>query len=730
MQNVTHSRPGAIRGVRHKYQGNPMRVSRSATSACPEHRSTTRGRRALAVAAATVALAAPAAHADNGIDIESTSRYVLQAKEEVVRATMTVTVRNERPSYRTGNYIQYFYLPAITIPVPAEAAQLTAVSNGAPLSVTQEPTKDPSTALATIRFPSNLLYGQSRTVTVSFVLEGEKPRSKNQTRVGPGYATFTVYGSGDAGQNTVQVVLPASMSFDATTDAFDEGEGSKTVTYTATADTEGSGFWAVVSARDLDIARTQTVQLGDQDVDVLAYSDDERWLRFVTSRMTSGVPVLEELVGTPWPGGLTTVREDRSVNVRGYDGWFDSREGSIAIGEELDQELLYHELLHAWASPTSFEERWIYEGIAQDLAARAVAAQGDKPARMKPVLATSKQAVPLNTWADADGRAQPTDGYGYPASYHAMKALLDGTDDDTRAAVLAAAIAGHSAYAVSGETRLTASRTGWRRFLDLVQVLGHDDSAPQTFTKWVLTPKERTLLQDRQRALADYQDVDDADGSWVPPLGVRTAMTYWEFGEAQQAITQVADLGPAVVEVQEAAQRHDMEVPEAVIALYQHAVGADAYDELADTLPKAATAVDAVGTADAAAAESRNPVAALGALVLGLDDKAAEADELLAEGDLDGATTAAGEASDAAERSTFLGAGLLAGGLALLAGLALLGRALRRRRARRRQARADAARMAPVAPVAPAAVVGTEPGPVDAPMGGTSDATIDGPQQR
>ena len=476
MHNGTLSLPAAIRSRAQK-RGEPMRVSRSAASTCPQHRSTTyaaRGRRALAVAAATVALAAPAAHADDGFDVDSTSRYVLQAKEEVVRATMTMTVRNERPSYRTGNYIQYFYLPSITIPVPAEAAQLTAVSDGAPLSVTREPTKDPSTALATIHFPSNLLYGQSRTVTVSFVLKGEKPRSKNQTRVGPGYATFAVYGRGDAGQNTVQVVLPASMSFDATTDAFDDGKGSKSVTYTATADTGGSGFWAVVSARDLDIARTRTVQLGDQDVEVLAYSDDKRWLRFVASRMTSGVPVLEELVGTPWPGGLTTVREDLSVNVRGYDGWFDSSEDSISIGESSTRSCSTTSSCTPGPRRTSFEERWLYEGIAQDLAARAVTTQGDEPARLKPASATSKQAVPLNTWGDAGGRAQPTDGYGYPASYRAMKALLDGMDDDTRSMVLAAAIAGQSAYAVSGETRLTASRTGWRRFLDLVQVLGHD----------------------------------------------------------------------------------------------------------------------------------------------------------------------------------------------------------------------------------------------------------------
>ncbi|KAA1417074.1 hypothetical protein F0U44_18045 [Nocardioides humilatus] len=678
-----------------------MHVSLSGASACPEHRSTTyaaRARRALAVATATVALAAPAAQAEDGFDVDSTSRYVLDAKKEVVRATVTMTVTNERPSYTTGNYIHYFYLPSITIPVPVEAAQVTAVSNGAPLSVTREPTKDPSTEIANIAFPSNLLYGQSRTVTVSFVLEGEEPRSKNQTRVGPGYATFAVYGRGDAGQNTVQVVLPASMTFDATTDDFDDRKDGKTVTYTATTDAGDSGFWAVISARDLDIARTRTVELGDQEVEVQAFSDDKEWLRFVASRMTSGVPLLAELVGTPWPGGLTTVREDLSPNLRGYDGWFDSSEDSITIGEELDQELLYHELLHAWASQTAFEERWLYEGIAEYISARAVATQGDKPTQRKPVSTTSKHALPLNTWGEAAGRSQPTDSYGYPASYRTMKELLGGMDDGIRSIVLAAAIAGKSAYAVPGETRPLASRTGWQRFLDLVQVMGHNDKAPRIFSEWVLTPTERKQLDDRRRALADYQDVDAADGPWVPPLGVRTAMTDWAFEHAQQTLTQVADLGPAVIAVQKAAQRHDMGVPEQVVALYQDAESTVDYDELSDTLPKAATAVDAVGTADAAAVESRNPVTALGAFVLGVDDKAAEADDLLAEGDLEGATTAAREASDAAERSTLLGGGLLAVGLALLAGTALLGRALSRRRARRRQARAY------VAPVAPSPV--------------------------
>ena len=59
-------------------------------------------------------------------------------------------------------------------------------------------TDDPSTRLARISFP-NLLYGRSRTITLTFEVPGEKPRAKDGTRVGPGYATFAVYGVGDDG---------------------------------------------------------------------------------------------------------------------------------------------------------------------------------------------------------------------------------------------------------------------------------------------------------------------------------------------------------------------------------------------------------------------------------------------------------------------------------------------------------------------------------------------------
>ena len=69
----------------------------------------------------------------------------------------------------------------------------------------------------------------------------------------------------------------------------------------------------------------------------------------------------------------------------------------IVIGEQLDADLIFHELSHAWVSDERFDERWVSEGLAQVLAERAVKATGGKPSattRRCPV--ASIDAVALN----------------------------------------------------------------------------------------------------------------------------------------------------------------------------------------------------------------------------------------------------------------------------------------------------------------------------------------------
>jgi len=675
-----------------------MRDPRSTAPSPPPRRRrryAARVRSAVPLALVALLLTAPLAAADGGIDIRSSSRYVLQPAKDRVQATMTITVRNQRPSVRTGSSLQYFYLPSFQVPVPADAEQLTATSGGSPLAVSRRRTSDPSTAVATVRFPSDLLYGQSRTIVVHFVLRGEKPRSTDQTRVGPGYATFAVYGPGDPGQVSVTVVVPSSMEFDATTDLFSHEATGATVTYTATENTEASGLWAVVSARDPAIARTGEVTLGGQRVTLTAYQDDPQWLSFVSARMTAGVPVLARLIATPWPGGLTTVREDRAVTVRGYDGWFDSSADEIVIGEALDEELLFHELSHAWATPDTLTQRWLYEGVAQTLAAEAVTALGGTPQKMTPVSRTSHAAIALNSWHEDNGRAQSADDYGYPASYRVVSDLLQGMSADTRSTVLAAAIGGRSAYAAPGEPALKASFSDWQRVLDLVQVVGHQEGAPATYATWVLTPAQRAQLGPRASALAAYRALDAADGDLLPPLGLRRSMTNWDFATAQRAITALRDAGPAAVALEQAAARNHVRLPPAVAALYQGADGFTAYADLPGTLTRARATLEAVGAADRAAAASRNPLARLGSLALDVDGKASRADAAFARADLAGAARSAADASSATRWLTWVGLVLLLGGLLVVAGGVLAARWVGSRRRGRRAARE--ARAVPVA---------------------------------
>ena len=634
---------------------------------------------AVALTVGAVLVAQPAL-ADDGLSTGGRSRYVLDAKATTVTGTVTVDLRNTTPS--RGGY--FYYYDGFTVPVPAGATKLRARSGGSTLSVSLKPSDDPSTRLARISFP-NLLYGRSRTITLTFQVPGEKPRAKDSTRVGPGYASFAVYGVGDAGRNTVEVVAPTSMTFDATSDDFAATEQGATTTHTMTSSSDEGGSWAVVSLRDPKRTDERTVEVNGVSVKLDGFQDDPRWGKFVAGQVTKGIPALEKLVGAPWPGGLERIREDASPTLRGYDGWFDATDDEIVIGEQLDADLVLHELSHAWVTGDRFQQRWISEGLAQVLAERAVKSTGGTAARHPKVTPRSKGAIALNSWGgSASSRAESVDDYAYPASYAATTALVRRLDDARLSALLSAAIRGERAYDPAGTKDANGGRTDWMRWLDLLQTRAGVKDAAQVVQRWALTPKERAALAPRATARTAYAAIDTADGAWLPPEGLRDAMTDWDFPRAAQVRTKVAGLGADASAVQAAAQRAGIEVPDAVRASYESAASDEQYAALATTLPQAAAAITAVGAAQRAAAQDRDPLSAVGAAVLGVQGQADEATTLLDQGEYVRATSAAGEVSSRSDRALLVGLALLVLLLLLVAGVALWWRRHRAARARRR----------------------------------------------
>ena len=286
------------------------------------------------------------------------------------------------------------------------------------------------------------------------------------------------------------------------------------------------------------------------------FQDDPKWADFVADRVTTGLPVLEKLVGAPWPGGLERIREDASPSLRGYDGWFDPSDDEIVIGERLDADLIFHELSHAWISGDRFDERWVSEGLAQVVAERTVEATGGKPVDHPKASRGSSAAVALNDWGgSASSRSSDVDAYAYPAAYTATRALLGDLDDATFAAVVGAGIRGERAYDLPGTADTDGGRTSWSRWLDLVETRGGVEDAAAVFRRWALTGEERAQLAPRAKARTAYAALDEADGAWLPPEGLRDAMTAWDFDRAASVRTKVSGLGPAAVGVQEAAER-------------------------------------------------------------------------------------------------------------------------------------------------------------------------------
>ncbi len=223
--------------------------------------------------------------------------------------------------------------------------------------------------------------------------------------------------------------------------------------------------------------------------------------------------------------------------------------------------------------------------------------------------------------------------------------------------------------------------TDGRRLLDLVEVRGGVAGAEATYRTWVADDAEAALLDARTPAREAYAVLDETDGAWSPPAGLRAAMTDWAFDEAETARAAIgADAAAAAGQVQQAARAAGLPDPAAVRAQYEDAGSAEEYAALATELPRAVEVVGSVGDA-VAAASGGGPLADLGRLLLDVDGSVADARAALDDGRLDDAATAADDASSRAAAAPWLGTGSVLLVVVALAGVVLL---LVRRRARRR----------------------------------------------
>ncbi len=664
---------------------------------------------ALSALVTLVVPAAPSAHAADGLSFRNTTTYTIEPAAGAVRVSADLALTNTLPDQREGNSIKRRYFRGFSLPVPVDAKNTVATdSNGRTLRISTRTLPDTTDfVLLDVDFASNLFSRSTTRVTVTYDITGLPPRSENPSRINAAYAAFDAFGVGDDGQVTVRVVVPPgftvdTLGSDATIGkAIVSKEGVNTV-YTATNIPNPSEFDIFVSARNDDALTSTAVSTADgEQFDVRTWPGDAEWQDFVATQIRDGVPELATLIGRPWPIDDTVeVRQAYTPYLYGYAGWFSAKNNEIEIGEDLDQEVVLHELSHAWFSDAWFSERWLSEGLAQvysNLAVVEMASEMDgAPVLPDPIGVNDPGKVQLNDWNDplfTEG-ADEVEAYGYNAAYSVVQQIVDELGVETMRDVFAAVDAGTEAYVGDEPADERFGSTDWRRFLDLVEELGGSEKARDLIEQYVVTDDEAEQLDARDGARASYAALDDRGGEWAPPRVVRTRMEAWSFGTATDAIADADAVLDLRDELDDRSAQLDATYPDRFETDYETVE--QSFDDVQHELQEQIDTADLVLAATSAEAEDDGLLATIGLWGTHLPDDLATATAAFETGDHDTARTAAATVTDAVAGAEGVGTTRVlwaVGGLALFVLLVVALVLLLRRRRRRRSGDADPAQL-------------------------------------
>jgi hypothetical protein len=628
----------------------------------------------------------------DGFRLEGTSTYTVDPPAGLVHVALDITITNQRPDQIVGGAVRRYYLPEYSVPVLSESVGLRAVkSDGSNLPVSVEASESPRFSYAVIDLQPDLFHPSSQTVRLTYDLPPQPPRSEAFTRLNDAYATFPMLAIGDPGLASVEVVVPDEFEVELVGDAMRESARGGHQVFTATA-IDDPDVWSVqVSARDDDKLIERVVDVGDREVNVLGWPDDPEWADFAATQVEDGVPVLEDLTGLQWPATSTIdVVETASPYLYGYSGWYVRTDGLIEVGDELDQQVILHELAHLWFNDGLFSGRWINEAFAEQSAALAMAELGEEQPQPASVDAADPGRLKLNDWSDPDLQAEISDDqerYGYNTSWSVLDAITDEIGAEKLTEVIVAADTGEVAYRGPGDPEELGRTFDWRELVDLFEEVGGSQQAADLFRRYVVSESETADFEARALARDHYDALLGAGDGWAAPTSVRLAMADWRFASAEDLIAAATDVLATKAELLEIVD--DLEVADelALRATFEEATD---LSDLAAEAEAAVAAAESLQEADAAEVEGAGPVGAVGLLFSNVEDDLDAARRAFDAGDY----AAVERAADDVE-STMEGAAL-AGVLRLMSALVLMllgvgaWTLLRRRRTRRANASLEA----------------------------------------
>ena len=170
-----------------------------------------------------------------------------------------------------------------------------------------------------------------------------------------------------------------------------------------------------------------------------------------------------------------------------------------------------------------------------------------------------------------------------------------------------AGLRGERAYDPAGTKDTDGGRTIWSRWLDLLETRGGVDGRRRGVQPVGPHREQKAQLAPRKEARAAYATIDEADGAWLPPEGLRDAMTAWDFERAAAVRDQIAGLDEAARPCRMPPRPPVSRCRPPCARRTRRRSSDEQYTALATALPKAAAAVPPVALAERAAAERPRP---------------------------------------------------------------------------------------------------------------------------
>ena len=475
----------------------------------------------------------------SGLTLVGDATYDVLPDQGRVAVTVVLTATNTLKDTKTKKY--FFRIGYLTVLPNTSNFKLTA-SSGKP-RVTISSKTDAYVNLK-LDFGANLPAGKTTTMTLTYDIKDPGGAPDRPVRVSRSLITFGAWAVAAPGSTSGSVTVRFPSGYDVFV-----RRGPLTG---PTPDATGHDVWtsgqlaapldfvADFSAdRPTDYVETQrTVQLasGTATVALQAWPDDPAWESRVGSIVERAVPVLERLIGLPFPSGQQLqVREALVRSTGGYAGIYDPAEHRIDVAYAAPDAVVIHELAHAWFNGGLVADRWIAEGFASHYAELAAKELGIDPVPVTPPDDTVPP-TPLNAWGQASPDATNAEAWGYAASLRLADAIANRAGEDTLRDVWSRAARGIGGYQPGPDGAEPGPGVpDWRGLLDLLEDTTHA-SFVDLWRQWVARPQDLELLADRASALGYYaRTVQDA-GDWRLPATVRAAMRAWRFDVARDQL--------------------------------------------------------------------------------------------------------------------------------------------------------------------------------------------------